>query len=287
VPDSEFDVALPAPVLRPFVSHYAGFAAHGLTPGSHAALPSRHAHLIISLGAPFDVLRMPNTTQRPASFRAIVNGLQDGPATVALGTNVEGLHVFLTPIGVRPVLGVSGADVGSRVFDLSDLWGADSGRLIDRLREAATWPARFAILDDVFARSLGPADTHPTLVWAWRQILISGGRRSMEGLAREIGWSRPHFTERFRSELGLTPKVAARIVRFERACWMIKNARPRLADVAAACGYHDQAHMTREWHALAGCSPRAWIARELPFLQDYELAGSDDRVHDLPPGASR
>jgi len=45
-------------------------------------------------------------------------------------------------------------------------------------------------------------------------------------------------------------------------------------------GRYDQAHMTREWNALAGCTPGIWIARELPFIQDYELSGRDDeRVH--------
>jgi hypothetical protein len=34
--------------------------------------------------------------------------------------------------------------------------------------------------------------------------------------------------------------------------------------------------MTLEWNALAGCTPGSWIASELPFLQDYELAGHDD-----------
>jgi hypothetical protein len=40
-------------------------------------------------------------------------------------------------------------------------------------------------------------------------------------------------------------------------------------------------HLTREWHALAGCSPKAWIARELPFLQNYELGGGDNESDDL------
>jgi AraC-like DNA-binding protein len=43
-----------------------------------------------------------------------------------------------------------------------------------------------------------------------------------------------------------------------------------------ASGFHDQAHMVREWHALADCSPRAWILGELPFLQDYEIGGGHD-----------
>jgi transcriptional regulator GlxA family with amidase domain len=94
----------------------------------------------------------------------------------------------------------------------------------------------------------------------------------IEQIAREIGWSRRHFSQRFRDEVGLTPKSAARVFRFERACGLIKDQRPSLADVALACGYYDQAHMTREWNTLAGCSPSAWIASELPFLQDYELA---------------
>jgi AraC-like DNA-binding protein len=86
------------------------------------------------------------------------------------------------------------------------------------------------------------------------------------------------LTERFNAELGVTPKTAARILRFEKACRTVMDDRPTLADTALICGYQDQAHMTREWRALAGCTPKAWIARELPFLQDYEVARGDDGV---------
>ena len=54
------------------------------------------------------------------------------------------------------------------------------------------------------------------------------------------------------------------------------DERPSLAEVAFACGFHDQAHMTREWNSLAGCAPGVWIANELPNLQDYELTTGDD-----------
>ena len=84
------------------------------------------------------------------------------------------------------------------------------------------------------------------------------------------------MADRFRAELGITPKTAARIFRFERACGLISNLRQPLAEVAAACGYADQAHMTRDWNAFTGTSPKAWIVNELPFLQDYELSGGDD-----------
>jgi AraC-like DNA-binding protein len=57
---------------------------------------------------------------------------------------------------------------------------------------------------------------------------------------------------------------------------LIKAQRPALAEAAVASGYHDQAHMTLEWNTLAGCTPKSWIASELPFLQDYGLAARDD-----------
>lgn len=111
--------------------------------------------------------------------------------------------------------------------------------------------------------------------WAWRQLARHSGRIPVSSLASGIGWSRAHFTQCFRAEFGLSPKTA-RIFRFEHACRALKADPRHLANVAHSCGYYDQAHMTREWQALAGLSPRQWIAQELPFLQDYELAAGED-----------
>ncbi len=282
-PAHETAVALPAPALRPYVVQYAGFYATGLEPGVHSGLPSRHMHLIIGLGGGslgegreemIDVVRMPNARQRPARFHALVSGLQDAPAMVRHNGTLSGLHVFFTPLGARAIFRASGPDLACGVFDLSDLWGAAAAdRLISRLKAAGTWRERFAILDEEFARALIPADAPRDVLWAWGRLLAVHGAMPIHTLARELGWSRRHFGKRFQTELGLAPKTAARIFRFERACRMIMDERPGLAEAAAACGYHDQAHMTREWNALAGCTPGAWIAREIPIVQDYELAG--------------
>jgi AraC-like DNA-binding protein len=65
--------------------------------------------------------------------------------------------------------------------------------------------------------------------------------------------------------------VAARVLRFERARAELLRPGPRLADVAARCGYADQAHLSREWRELAGCTPSQWIAEEAPWLHHAEL----------------
>jgi AraC-like DNA-binding protein len=193
---------------------------------------------------------------------------------------LELLHVFLEPAGARPLFGVPGSELASSAFELSELWGRQrSAELIERLATAASWQDRFDVLDDVFTRALRFVVPPAGSLRAWR-ALGTNAQISIDDLAREVGWSRQYLTGSFKAEFGVTPATARRIFRFEHACRLIKHARPRLADVAAACGYHDQAHMTHDWNALAGCTPTAWIATELPSLQDYELAGSDDDSQD-------
>jgi AraC-like DNA-binding protein len=271
---SDTATRLPAPVLRPFIAHYAGFCIAGLPPGTFMGLPSRNIGLIISFIEPIDILHMPNRDQRPGAYGALVAGLQDAPVLVRQYPDAHGLHVFFTPLGARSILGVPSVELASRIVALGDLWGRDAAALIERLVSARTWEERFKILDQAFIAKLTPTQAVPEIAAAWQELLRTHGTRRIGELARAAGWSRRHFAERFRDSLGITPKVAARVFRFERACWLMRR-RVALADVAAASGYYDQAHLTREWRALAGCAPQAWIAAQLPFLQDYELAGGD------------
>jgi AraC-like DNA-binding protein len=98
----------------------------------------------------------------------------------------------------------------------------------------------------------------------------SGGDVRVGELARDLGWSRRHLGELFAREYGVGMKELARIVRFERSVELLRvPACGSVAAVAAAVGYYDQAHLTREWRALAGCSPTQWlVAEELPSVQD-------------------
>lgn len=252
-----------------------------MPPGFHMGLPSSSVDLIISLGRPIDVIRMPSSRQRPAAFTALVSGLQDAPAIVRQAGDAHVLHVFLKPAGIRALLGIASAEISSLVVHLSDIWGNRARDLVEMLLAADGWQQRFSILDRAFLSKFNPTSSQPEIAWAWRRLEKTHGAMSIRLLAGEIGWSRRHFSERFRALIGVTPKSAARVFRFERASRVIMNERPRLAEVAASCGYFDQAHMTREWNALAGCSPRAWITSELPFLQDYELGGRDNESDDL------
>jgi transcriptional regulator GlxA family with amidase domain len=109
----------------------------------------------------------------------------------------------------------------------------------------------------------------PGLAHGWRTIEATRGRVGVAELAAELGWSRRHLAGRFRTEFGLSPKTVARTLRFGTAVALLRRTpHLDLASVAASCGYYDQSHLTREFGALAGCSPRAWVREEFPSIQD-------------------
>jgi AraC-like DNA-binding protein len=252
-----------------------GFRISGLPSGVHFGLPSSGVHLIISLGDPIELLQTPNSTQSLA-LTAFVSGLQDRPAIVRQTDRAFGLHVFIKPLGVKAILGVASHDISSLVLSLNDILGNRTEALVEALRDASTWNQRFTIMDRAFASKLNPAIPRPEISWSWERLAKSHGSVPVQQLADEIGYSRRHFSQHFRDEIGISPKLAARLFRFEHACRLIADSRLGLAQVALSCGYYDQAHLTREWYALAGSSPKAWVTREFPFLQDYELGCSEN-----------
>ena len=280
-PISETAVSLPAPALRRYITRYAGFRVSGVPPGLHFGLPSSDVDLIISLGSPIDIVQMPNTSQPPASSTALVSGLQYAAAILRQDSEAFGLHIFVKPLGVRAILGVTSAEIATLVLSLSDIWGNVAGDLTEMLQGTGTWPERFSALDKLFISKLNLTDVAPEISWAWERLAKTHGSATVQQLADDVGYCRRHFSESFRDAVGVAPKLAARVFRFERACRLIANNEVCLAQVALECGYYDQAHLTREWYALAGCSPGRWIARELPFLQDYELGGRDNESDEL------
>ncbi|WBB67373.1 helix-turn-helix domain-containing protein [Micromonospora sp. WMMD812] len=175
--------------------------------------------LILGWGAPLDVVD-PRSAERSAyRVDSFVAGTFDRwcrTRTVGVG---EGVELLLAPLAARRVLGLPMGELTNRAVDVASLPGGWLDRLRRRLAEASGWPERFALLDAALAARLaGSAPVDPRIGWAWRRLVETGGRAGIGLLAGELGWSRRHLAARFRHEVGLTPKTAARLLRFQRAC---------------------------------------------------------------------
>lgn len=257
-----FEMVRRAPSARmaDFISGMSGYREMFLGRSCQREPASMTVPLIISLGTPFLIAhnRDPGATDRQPSF---VGGLYVGPVHMESNGSAETVQVDFTPLGAYRFFGGAVVDLIARMVDIADVLGPAGVRLRERLGATSCWQHRFDMLED-FIVDRAVYQPSPEIKFAYSRLSLSSGDARIASLAQDIGWSRKHLLARFRAEIGLGPKSVGRIMRFRHACRLARaGAAGGWAMIAAESSYSDQAHLTREFTALAGEPPTAWARR--------------------------
>lgn len=129
--------------------------------------------------------------------------------------------------------------------------GAQVGRLLERILRAQTGGELMAV-----ERRMGDARVEAVC----NALETEDACRIDPGaLARRLGVSREHFHRLFRVAVGMTPAHYARLARIGRAKALLREGRAQ-ADVAAQCGFTDQAHFSRWFRRCFGVTPGNYMA---------------------------
>ncbi|SFF27106.1 transcriptional regulator, AraC family [Actinacidiphila alni] len=261
----------PASALRGLVAWYSGYRQRGVPVTRHRGLPSPYLTLILTLDEPITVAAHPDPADPPGDYAALVGGLHTTPALITVPGRQSGVQIALDPLGARTLLGLPAGALAGADLAAEDVLGPTVAEAHDLLRAAPDWPGRFAVLDAwLLGRARSDVRLAPEVRHAWHLLAATGGSIGVAALAAGTGWSERRLRDRFAAEVGLSPKAAARVIRFDRTRRGLA-ARPGteggLARLAADRGYFDQAHMDREFRAMAGCPPTAWLAEERRNIQ--------------------
>ena len=237
-------------------------------PGVHRGLPSTTLTVVLPVGEPLDV-GWADGRGRQRRW-STVSGLHAGPAAIHHHGTQKGIQLGLSTVGARALLGASAAELRGELIELEEV-ASDLSDLPERIAGLSSEEG-LAVVARALAGALARnGDAAPRAEVGRALAGLTRGRRVAE-VAEEVGYSRRRLSTLVRQETGLAPKEYQRVARFETSRAMV-GRRP-LAEVAAACGYADQAHLAREWVELAGCPPSVWVREEFPFLQDTETAGA-------------
>ena len=227
------------------------------------ALPDGSTELIFNLGDPFRACLEGRAPIRQPT--AMLVGQITRPLTVGPTGRIDLVAVRFEPHGAA-LLFRPQARLTDRWIDARTIAGARLGTIRSSLREARGPAARAAVLDQVLSHLIatrpGP---DPRVERAVRAIRSSHGTISMTRMTRDVATSPRNLQRLFAMEVGLSPKLLARITRFQRvfAAWQ-RNPRS-LARVAAECGYFDQPHLIRDFQDFAGAAPAAFLASQPEF----------------------
>lgn len=159
------------------------------------------------------------------------------------------------------VLGIPASEIAGRVVALEDLWGdAATRELYGRLSDARDNVAMAAALENAIAARLANAGERPAQVQLALAAADKLAHAHVNAVACDLGVSERHLRRVFHETVGVSPKAFTKLARFHNALRAARaQAHPSWANIAAAAGYYDQAHLITDFRAIAGATPRAFV----------------------------
>ncbi len=266
----------PGPPLNVFVDRF-WLVMSGQASRKERILPSGTIELVVNLHE--DEVRILDAAEPEQCRRlsgAAVSGTYSNVFVCDARQHESMLGVHFRPGGAHPFLGVKANELAGTHCDLADLWRRPALELRERLCAAPTPQAQFQIIEENLRERLlhKRSELHPATAMALEMFGPSGTGASVRAVAREAGLSQRRFIELFATQVGLTPKLFCRLLRFQKARTLLELAESghatRIPDtrtartvnwarLALTCGYFDQSHFIHDFEEFSGLSPTEYV----------------------------
>jgi len=185
--------------------------------------------------------------------------------------------VYFYPHALQSVFGLNSDQLTDDCTDL-DSMALDQGfRLTEKLFDAPTVEEKIKVLcsylDMQIKRNNKIADE--AAYFAMTRILKSKGIISLKELQDTLFISERNFERRFKQMVGISPKLFARICRFQASLTQLRNNDyDKLSDIAFENEYSDQSHFIRSFKEFTGTSPFQFLKRTTETVQNFPELGA-------------
>ncbi len=256
----------PRPPINEFVDYFWLFEG-GQTARKERIVPSGTIELVINLRD--DEVRIYDREQPEKHSRfsgAVLSGTYSSIFVVDASQHESMLGVHFKPGGAFPFLGALASELTDAHVNLEDLWDRSALELRERLCTLSKYQERFQVMEEVLTCRLSRSQKgHPAVPIALRLLGASGTGALVRDVAREVGMCQRRFSQVFAAQVGLSPKMFNRILRFQQARTLTdRSEKPDWAQLALLCGYFDQSHLINDFQEFSGLSPTEYLRRHHP-----------------------
>jgi AraC-like DNA-binding protein len=271
----QFFIHIPLPPLSNFVELF--WFYDGYPPGPHKKerlMPDGSIELVINLKQDeariYDRENLDKYARLPG---AVLCGPHSSFFVIDTAQQASVIGVHFKPGGAFPFFKMPAGELHNLHVALVDLWGHQAGLLRERLLEAHTPQTKFRVLEEcLLAEAFKPLERHPAVDCALGLFRNIHTAPAIAELADHIGISSRRFIQLFANEVGLTPKLFARVRRFQQVLQTIRTgAKFSGADIAASCGYFDQAHFIHDFKEFSGINPTTYLAQRTNHLNHVPI----------------
>ena len=236
---------------------------------------ARAAHVLdFEFGDPIGIGSSDSATVETAPDCAVIGLLTSQVHQLLIRGKIESFSVFLQPAALHLLFKLPVAELTDRHYEAPGVIGSAVLELKERLGNTANFHERVHVADQFFQSFQAAA--FDTMERAANKILHCHGACRISELAHQAGWGIRQFERLFQQRIGASPKLYARIVRYESAL-ETKAFSPETSwtTVAHRFGYHDQMHMIHDFQQLSGETPSGILAQAESIFAPKSSAASD------------
>ena len=256
----ELAARAPDRALAPYVHALQGYVERSTAPVRRREFSATQVVVILELEPRLRVYHPGHDDRFDCFPGGFVAGLGDGPTETEHAGVQEGIQLNLHPLGARRLFALPLSELRDRALPFADLL-PEQRALCAELAELPSWDARFDRVEAFLRARLHDAPAaDPIVSWTLQRLAAAHGQADLGALVGELGYSHKHLIARFHDQVGVPPKLWARLLRFERLRKELTRRRMRSwAELAVTCGYYDQAHLARDVRQFTGGPPSALL----------------------------
>jgi len=261
----------PCPELEPFVECFWLLAApHNPDeePRNEIVLPDGKTELIVHFGDPFRKLEKTEFVQQA---RVLMSGQLTEHIVLKPTGEIGVVAARFKPAGAARFFALPYEDIVDQVIDLSAYDKPTATHLHDSIASISSNNDRLQFMQSFLISRLETESQEDLYArQACRYIMQSEGEYTVAELVKLIGFSERQLERKFKKQVGISPKILSRIVRFQKILRMAQDAKHlTLVDAAVSCGYYDQSHFIRDFAKFSGDSPLKYFASEHPMSDHF------------------
>lgn len=256
-----YRIHIPGPPLSYFIAHFFYYEGYQAAHTMEKFLPDGSMDLLIDLtDSPKKLFHNEDGTSYTTYKKSWISGMKTEYILIDASVSCM-IGVHFRPGGAYPFFNLPANELNDKTLETDLLWGTEIYSIRDAILNTPGIEGKFSILENYFfGKGKHKLEPNVLVSYAIDQLEKSPQIWTIEQLTNKIGITQKHLITLFKKYAGLSPKLFARISKFQKVIREVEQQKfIEWAPIAYECGYYDQAHFIKEFQAFSGVNPSAYL----------------------------
>lgn len=184
--------------------------------------------------------------------------------SVSSEEGIDIIGVKFTSLGFRLLSKMNMQHLTDKIINAEDVWGKEVIYLCEALYDAPDIRQAIQRLDVYFFNKMCSGKQsyiNPCVAEALECIHQSRGNIKIKTLQKQMHISQSTLERTFLDQLGMSPKVYARLLRYNQAKSLVDAGQHDWQDICFDLGYFDQSHFIKEFKLYSGYTPETYLEK--------------------------